>query len=160
MTTLPRTRLKQIQQHLKGNSKKEVIRIGDTEMEVEPLGSNPELIPLPDFTSVPTENQEVLAHLRWMMQNGNLGQDMFLIGNPGPIRRQMAFLYARLRSMEVEYVAISRDLTDSDLKQRREILANSAYYKDQACVRAAIHGRILVLDGIEKAERNVLPIQT
>jgi MoxR-like ATPase len=29
---------------------------------------------------------------------------------------------------------------------------------DQAAVRAAIHGRILVLDGIEKAERNVLPI--
>lgn len=29
---------------------------------------------------------------------------------------------------------------------------------DQACVRAAIRGRILILDGIEKAERNVLPI--
>lgn len=29
---------------------------------------------------------------------------------------------------------------------------------DQAAVRAAINGRILVLDGIEKAERNVLPI--
>lgn len=29
---------------------------------------------------------------------------------------------------------------------------------DQAVVRAAIHGRLLILDGIEKAERNVLPV--
>jgi hypothetical protein len=28
----------------------------------------------------------------------------------------------------------------------------------QAAVRAAIHGRILILDGIEKTERNVLPV--
>jgi hypothetical protein len=27
-----------------------------------------------------------------------------------------------------------------------------------AAVRAAIHGRILILDGIEKTERNVLPV--
>lgn len=30
-------------------------------------------------------------------------------------------------------------------------------FYDQAPVRAAIHGRLLVLDGIENAERNVLP---
>lgn len=35
---------------------------------------------------------------------------------------------------------------------------STSFYVDQAAVRAAIHGRILVLDGIEKAERNVLPI--
>ena len=28
----------------------------------------------------------------------------------------------------------------------------------QCAVRAATHGRILVLEGIEKAERNVLPV--
>lgn len=28
----------------------------------------------------------------------------------------------------------------------------------QCAVRAAIHGRVLVLEGIEKAERNVLPV--
>ena len=28
----------------------------------------------------------------------------------------------------------------------------------QSAVRAAVHGRILILEGIEKAERNVLPV--
>lgn len=31
-------------------------------------------------------------------------------------------------------------------------------YCKQAAVRAALNGRILILDGIEKAERNVLPV--
>lgn len=49
-------------------------------------------------------------------------------------------------------------MTDADLKQRRELQNSTSFYVDQAAVRAAINGRILVLDGIEKAERNVLPI--
>lgn len=53
---------------------------------------------------------------------------------------------------------LSKDVTDGDLKQRREIAGGSAFYVDQAAVRAATEGRILILDGIEKAERNVLPI--
>jgi len=28
----------------------------------------------------------------------------------------------------------------------------------QSAVRAAVHGRVLVLEGVEKAERNVLPV--
>lgn len=58
----------------------------------------------------------------------------------------------------IEYVALSKDVTDADLKQRRELQNSTSFYVDQAAVRAAINGRILVLDGIEKAERNVLPI--
>ncbi|CAG8493642.1 14499_t:CDS:2 [Racocetra fulgida] len=89
------------------------------------------------------------------MQKEKLGQDIFLIGPPGPLRRSLVLRYAQLTGREIEYVALSKDCTDSDLKQRREISGGTAYY---ACVRAAIHGRILILDGIEKAERNVLPI--
>ena len=51
----------------------------------------------------------------------------------------------------------SQDTTESDLKQRREIIEGSALYIDQAPVRAALEGKVLILDGIEKAERNVLP---
>ena len=51
----------------------------------------------------------------------------------------------------------SQDTTESDLKQRREIIEGSALYIDQAPVRAALKGKVLILDGIEKAERNVLP---
>ncbi|KAJ3316414.1 von Willebrand factor A domain-containing protein 8, partial [Blyttiomyces sp. JEL0837] len=118
---------------------------------------HPELVP--DLAETFFEDaQEVLRHLRWMMQKDSLGQDMFLIGPPGTFKRYLVWKYAQLAKREVEYVALSKDMTDSDLKQRREIKDGSAYYTDQACVRAAIHGRILVLDGIEKAERNVLPI--
>lgn len=57
----------------------------------------------------------------------------------------------------MEYIAITRDTTESDLKQRREIVGNSVVYLNQAPVRAALNGRLLVIDGIENAERNVLP---
>ena len=44
------------------------------------------------------------------------------------------------------------------MKQRREIIDGTAHYIDQSAVRAASQGRVLVIDGIEKAERNVLPV--
>ena len=78
---------------------------------------------------------------------------------------------------QVEHVAISRDTTESDLKQRREFIGGSVGYVDQPVVQArytlaeeyeqvterpvsqaALHGRVLVLEGIEKAERNLLPV--
>ncbi|ETW00905.1 hypothetical protein, variant 1 [Aphanomyces invadans] len=105
----------------------------------------------------PHFTQETLEHLRWMLQKDLLGQDMFLIGPPGPARRRLALQFCEIMQREVEYVAISQDTTESDLKQRREILGGSAIFADQAPVRAAIHGRVLILDGLEKAERNVLP---
>jgi hypothetical protein len=40
-------------------------------------------------------------------------------------------LYAQLVNQEVEYIALSRDTTESDLKQRREIHNGSAHFEDQ-----------------------------
>lgn len=37
-----------------------------------------------------------------------------------------------LTKREVEYIALSRDTTETDLKQRREIRGGSAFYLDQA----------------------------
>nr|XP_009670755.1 PREDICTED: von Willebrand factor A domain-containing protein 8 isoform X1 [Struthio camelus australis] len=102
--------------------------------------------------------QSVIHHLRWIMQKDLLGQDVFLIGPPGPLRRSIAMQYLELTKREVEYIALSRDTTETDLKQRREIRDGSAFYLDQCAVRAATEGRILVLEGLEKAERNVLPV--
>ncbi|CAG8510049.1 14562_t:CDS:10, partial [Ambispora leptoticha] len=132
------------------------LRIGDISIVIKP-SLNPELVP--NFRNpFYDDSQEILRHLRWIMQKDKLGQDIFLIGPPGHIRRGLILKYANLTNREIEYVTLSKDCTDSDLKQRREISAGTAYYVDQACVRAAIYGRILILDGIEKAERNVLPI--
>ena len=41
---------------------------------------------------------------------------------------------------------------------RREIFNHSAIYTDLPAVSAAINGRMLIIEGIEKCERNVLPI--
>ena len=65
--------------------------------------------------------------------------------------------FAELLELEVEYVAVTRDTTEADLKQRREIVGANVVYVDQPPVQAAVHGRLLVIEGIEKAERNVLP---
>ena len=58
----------------------------------------------------------------------------------------------------MEYVPITRDTNEADLKQRREISDGHVRYVDSAVVTAAVHGRVLVLEGIDKAERNVLPV--
>ena len=86
-----------------------------------------------------------------------MGQDMFLIGSPGPERRRLAFRFAEILNREVEYLPITRDTSESDLKQRRELRGGGVAFVDQAPVRAALHGRLLIIDGIERAERNVLP---
>jgi MoxR-like ATPase len=107
----------------------------------------------------------ILKHLQWMMAKDYLQQDMLLIGPPGSgevHRRRLALSYAEMMQKPIEILTISGDLTESDLKQRREIVNNDIdgthiKFIDQAPVRAAKYGRLLLLDGIEKAERNVLP---
>jgi len=93
-----------------------------------------------------------------MLQKDVLQQDIFLIGRPGPLRRTLALQFLELTNRELEYVSLSRDTTESDLKQRREISRGTATYLDQSAVRAATEGRVLILEGIEKVERNVLPV--
>ena len=105
------------------------------------------------------QSREVRATLRWMKMKDDLNQDMILLGGYGPLRRWIALRYCEEQQREVEYVALTRDTTEADLKQRREITAQGdVVYMDLAVVEAAIHGRILILEGLEKAERNVLPI--
>ena len=67
--------------------------------------------------------------------------------------------FCELAGREAEYIALTRDTTESDLKQRREIVAGgTSIFFDQGVVNAAVHGRVLILEGLEKVERNVLPI--
>ena len=73
-----------------------------------------------------------------MLQKDNLGQDMFLIGPPGPEKLRLAHTFAQLINSEVEYVALSRDTTESDLKQRREISSGTAYFEDQVNLKKIV----------------------
>ncbi|GLD91816.1 hypothetical protein PINS_up000349 [Pythium insidiosum] len=132
------------------------VEIGGVVVPVKPA-AHPELVPRGYLPQNREYSQELLSHLRWMLQKDLLKQDMFLIGPPGASRRLLSMRFCELLNREVEYIAISQDTTESDLKQRREIVDGAAIFTDQAPVRAAINGRVLVIDGLEKAERNVLP---
>ena len=81
-----------------------------------------------------------------------------LLGDHVGSLRALALRFCELTGREVEVVPLSRDTPESDLKQRRELHGGSVVYSDQAVVQAALHGRVLVLEGLEKAERNLLPI--
>lgn len=84
------------------------------------------------FIAVCTElSQTTLSDLKWMLQKDKLGQDIFLIGRPSCRRRQLAMIYSQLTQREIEFVSLSRDTTEADLKQRREIINGCATYINQ-----------------------------
>uniref|UniRef100_A0A914XQV0 ATPase dynein-related AAA domain-containing protein n=1 Tax=Plectus sambesii TaxID=2011161 RepID=A0A914XQV0_9BILA len=116
----------------------------------------PELVPCGYAHENPP--QSTLHHLKWLLQKDLLKQDVFLIGVPGSVRRNLVMQYLEMSNREYEYLSLTRDTTEADIKQRREIRGGTAYYVDLCAVRAALNGRVLILDGVEKAERNVLPI--
>ncbi|XP_011863838.1 PREDICTED: von Willebrand factor A domain-containing protein 8 [Vollenhovia emeryi] len=132
-----------------------VVTIADVSKVVRPA-SNPEYVPRKYLLN--THSQETLRNLKWMLQKDVLRQDMFLTGGPGVRRRDLALAYLELTGRELEFIALTRDTTEADLKQRREIKSGTAYYHDQSAVRAATNGRVLLIEGVEKAERNVLPV--
>jgi len=76
-------------------------------------------------------SQTELGHLQWMLKKDLLGQDLFLIGPPGPMKRRLTMAFAELTSREIEYISLSRDTTESDMKQRREVMEKTAQYIDQ-----------------------------
>ena len=141
------------------------VTIDDITIDRPPIGNAPHLIPrLPLGVDLQRLQSSIppchLSHLRWMMQKDLiLKQDFLLLGLPALARerRHLLLLYASLLGREIEYISLSKDTSEADLKQRKEITNNGTIYTNQAPVRAAIHGRLLVLDGLEKAERNVLP---
>jgi hypothetical protein len=84
-----------------------------------------------------------------MMQKDQLGQDMLLLGYscpvalvrrtfinclclehspPGELRRRIALRFCEVAQREYEFVSLSRDTTEADLKQRREIVGNSVRF--------------------------------
>eukprot|EP00041_Stephanoeca_diplocostata_P021699 m.509785 g.509785 ORF g.509785 m.509785 type:complete len:1988 (-) comp21889_c0_seq22:1623-7586(-) len=133
------------------------VAIGDVSKPLH-IPSRKVAVPVNYLNSSSLESQATLRNLRWMLQKDILGQDMFLLGAPGPARRRLALQYCELTNRDHEYLALSRDTTEADLKQRREIRGGRTEYFDQCAVRAAVEGRVLILEGIEKAERNVLPV--
>jgi hypothetical protein len=132
---------------------KKYVRIGNCVKEIK-LVKCPEKVPrgyLSLYNGSMSESQNYLRYLKWLMQKDELKQDSFLIGSPpGSFRRNLALSFAEMTQREVEYLCLTRDTTESDIKQRREIKASSVIYANQCAVNAALNGRILIIEGIEK----------
>ena len=104
------------------------VRIGGQVSEIKPA-KNMDKVPrgyLSLFNSVLTDSPSYLKSLRWLMQKDELNQDAFLIGSPpGAYRRHVALAFAELLQRECEYLCLTRDTTEADIKQRREIVNSS-----------------------------------
>ncbi|CAD5229391.1 unnamed protein product [Bursaphelenchus okinawaensis] len=131
------------------------IKIGNVKVPVR-RAERAEYVPKGYVTEGKTEWG--LQGLKWLLRKDVLNQDVFLIGVPGSLRSDLVLSYLELSNREFEYLSLTRDTTEADIKQRREIQNGTAQYTDLCSVRAALNGRVLVIDGVEKAERNVLPI--
>lgn len=87
------------------------------------------------------------------------GQDVFLLSSPGPYTRRLAQTFLSLLNTPYEIVTLHRDVGESELKQGREIRPGGKLeWTDSGAVRAAKEGKVLILDGIERVERGVLPL--
>ncbi|TFK81956.1 hypothetical protein K466DRAFT_501194 [Polyporus arcularius HHB13444] len=135
-----------------------VLKLGDISYEI-PASSEPSRLPHGEDVLLDTSNPFNLDNLHFMLQKYLLGQDIFLLSQPGPYARRLALTFCRLINSEYEFVALHRDVGETELKQGREIRAGgNLVYVDSAAVRAVKHGRVLILEGIEKAERGIMPV--
>ena len=153
------------------------IQLGDVLYDV-PESRYPLRLPhLMDQGLLNTQDAFNLDNLHFMLQKYLLGQDIFLLSQPGPYARRLAMTFCRyvlhcmqmqycvkeiqtsMINSEYEYIALHRDVGETELKQGREIRTKgNLVYVDSAAVRAVKHGRVLIIEGIEKAERGIMPV--
>ncbi|KAI0827475.1 AAA domain-containing protein [Trametes gibbosa] len=134
------------------------IRLGDISYDIH-RAVEPSRLPHTEDVLLDTSDAFNLDNLHFMLQKYLLGQDIFLLSQPGPYARRLALTFCRLINSEYELVALHRDVGETELKQGREIRAGgNLVYVDSAAVRAVKHGRVLILEGVEKAERGIMPV--
>ena len=84
---------------------------------------------------------------------------MFLLSHPGSYSRRLAFTFASLLQLPYEYISMHRDIGEGELLQQRSLRAGgSLIYQDGPVVRAMKSGSLLLIDGVQRAERNVMPL--
>lgn len=153
------------------------LKLGDISFEVPASITPSRLVHSGELLDV--QNPVNTDNLHFLLQKYLLGQDVFLVSQPGPYARHLALTFARfviyllsssknrfdlslsnsLINAEYEYIALHRDVGETELKQGREIRnGGNLAYVDSPAVRAVKNGRILILEGIEKAERGIMPV--
>ncbi|TBU30306.1 AAA domain-containing protein [Dichomitus squalens] len=135
-----------------------VLKLGNISHDIL-AASDPSRLPHSEDVLLDPSDPFNLDNLHFLLQKYLLGQDIFLLSQPGPYARRLALTFCRLINSEYEFVALHRDIGETELKQGREIRAGgNLVYVDSAAVRAVKNGRVLILEGIEKAERGIMPV--
>jgi len=136
-------------QRVETSSPSFTIQPGTTSPEYVTIGSVS--VPLPSTSTLNTNttfyldeissSQQSLRHLQFLMKKIDiLKQDVCLIGSPpSPYLRRLALAYCELTRKSYEYVRFDRDTTESDLKQRRNIVNKTVQFSDSCAVRLTPH---------------------
>ncbi|PWN52041.1 hypothetical protein IE53DRAFT_367543 [Violaceomyces palustris] len=105
------------------------------------------------------QDPTVLEHLEFLGKKWQLGQDVFLISTPGPYARRLSLTFAALLQIPFEYISLHKDVGEAELLQTRSLKAGgNLSFEDGPVVRAMKNGHLLIIEGVEKAERGVTPI--
>jgi len=156
---------------------RESLRLVGSPQEAGFVGFGDVMVPRQRFTSSPLvpmlseqEREELYSSpdsvriLEWMTKKASLGQDMALLGGFCAHTRRLAHAFCEMLGLEAEYLALSRDTVDADLIEQVELVADvcdgaiSTMRRAAAPIRAARAGRVLILQGLERAEPNTLSV--
>ncbi|KAH8102169.1 AAA domain-containing protein [Cristinia sonorae] len=134
------------------------LKLGEISFPVH-SSSTPSRLPHLNDTLLDAEDDVNANNLYFLLQKYILGQDVFLLSQPGPYARRLAMTFCSIANLEYEHVALHRDVGETELKQGRELRhGGNLVYVDSAAVRAVKHGRVLIIEGVEKAERGIMPL--
>ncbi|CAO1629064.1 unnamed protein product [Sympodiomycopsis kandeliae] len=108
---------------------------------------------------VSLNDPNVLQDLTWMGKKWQLNQDIFLLSSPGSYSRRLSLTFASFLQLPFEYISMHRDIGESELLQSRSLSAGGNLdYIDGPVVRAMKNGSVLIIEGVQRAERNVMPL--
>lgn len=75
--------------------------------------NNPEKIPDRNSFDLFVDDKVSESHFDWLCKKLALGQNVCLLGQPGPLRRWLVLELCHHLGREVEYVSLSRDTTSA-----------------------------------------------
>jgi MoxR-like ATPase len=131
-----------------------LLRIGTASAPVS-RPANPELVPAPLFYDIAHHRRA----LRDLLEDiASQERHLLLIGNQGVGKNKLCDRLMQLLRREREYVQLHRDSTVGSLTLAPSLVGGVVVWEDSPLVRAALHGRALVLDEVDKAPLEVVSV--
>ena len=90
-----------------------------------------------------------------MFVDFELGEHLLLMGNQGVGKNKITDFFLQTLHLPREYMQLHRDSTAQTLVQQTSVRSGNLVYDDSPLVRAALYGRIAVIDEADKAPPHV-----